>query len=813
MRKCFIFLRRGLTVALIFSYIGAKSQSSGYDDFSTEALKAKKQYTWNFNPIDYDPSILDACVIDVINLARMQYNFADGLDANAILTEAAKIQSAFMAKKEERTQNNVVNKYQTPELRGMNSGATKRVREIITRAKATQGIEEYTYLDIATEIVASILKNKKVVNTLLDKQFTFVGVGCNVDFYNKYCYVSIVFGNDLSFNKSDINFKKTVYTRKAYGIKPFDEKICRKCEVRNIELLQQNLEIKGTDVYFSHPNIKAVKRIIGKDKDGFAIDFVQHSQLPCNGANDFNYNYFNRGAMPKYITFQKMLKKNEIKEKKNKGIRVYLGTAPNHVSAPFDVNLIIIKNKTFCKTIIKTNVQKPSINYEAKTSLIPDLNGIQTTINYIPQPEQTVLEFRVPFERNKSVYEPSDIKPFIDALKEPRFMIDSIYIMAFTSIEGSDRSNLDLQKKRSESIISAMSQLQNVVNIPYVIDLSDGWDLFVKDVAGNSQYSHLAKRSKEEVKNTLNSQGKIKKDLEPMLAKHRHAYIRINATYDVSEEYEQEFVTNKFNKTLAAGNLPLAFAIQKYMIKKVEEGAYVKPFIEALEIPNNVKMLPFLTNKYYMLSFFEGGLSSENIEKVIALTKLDNKNIICEFNALACSIEEMEITSSSQINTLQTKVDRLYNMPIGKTYPKKVNAINIALQYKIIDFINESENPDEKLMEAAYEKIKEIALPTITNWQQAYEVASSFIEYGDFEFARRTLDPYIENPNVHEDFIFTYLNLYSLDEKSYISKKFETACALAVKKNKARFCQEIKNYSYLIRENLGAKNTICGGCK
>ena len=813
MRKLFIFLQKGLCFAVVLSHAGANSQPIGYENFSTDTLKSNKLYTWNFNPIDYDPSIIDACVIDVINLARKQYNFADALVSNETLEVAAKIQSAFMAKKEERTQKNVVKKYETPELRSMNSGGTKRVVELITRAKATQGIEEYSYLDISTEIVASLLKNKKTVNTLLDKQFTVVGVGCNVDFYNKYCYVSIVFGNDLSFNKSDITYKNTVYTRKAYGLKPYNEKTCRKCEIRNIELWQGNLEVKGTDVYFSHPNLKAVKRLIGKDKDGLAIDFVQHSQLPCNGANNFNYNYYNRGAMPKYMTFKKMIKKNEITDKKNKGIRVYLGTAPNHVSAPFDVNLILIKDRTFCKTVIKTNVRKPSISYEAKTSLIPDLNGIQTTINYIPEPEQTVLEFTVPFERNKSVYEASDIKPFIDALKESRFIIDAIYIMAFTSIEGSDRSNLELQKKRSESIVSAMHQLQNAKDIPYSIDLNDGWDLFMKDISSNSQYSHLAKKSKEEVKSTINGNAKIKKDLEPMLAKHRHAYIRINATYDVSTQYEQEFVTNKFNKTLAAKNLPLAFAIQKYMIKKVEDGTYVKSFIEKLEIPNTAQMLPFLTNKYYMLSFFANELSSSNIEKVIALPKMDSKNTICEFNALACSIEDVEITNTSQITSMQSKIDRLYNMPLGKTYPKKVDAINIAFQYKILDYINESENPDEKLMEATYEKIKEIALPTIKDWQQAYEVASAFIEYGDYEFARKTLDSYIENPNVSEDFIFTYLNLYSLDEKSYMSKKFERACALASKKNKSRFCEEIKTYSYLIRENIGVKNVICSECK
>ncbi len=812
MRKLFIFFRKSLPLVFILSYLGANSQSSDYDDFNTESLKSNKQYTWNFNPIDYDPSIIDACVTDVINLARKKYNFADPVVYNETLENAAKIQSEFMAKKEERTQTNVVKTLQTPELRSMSSGGTKRVTELITRAKATQGIEEYSYLDISTEIVSSLLKNKKTVNTLLDKQFTYVGVGCNIDSYNKYCYVSIVLGNDLSFNKSDVSYKNTVYTRKSYGLKPYDEKLCRKCEVRNIELLQKNLEIKGDDVYFVHPDLKALKRIIGKDKDGLAIDFVQHSQLPCNGANDFNYNYYNRGVMLKYMPMKKMLKKNEITDKKDKGIRVYMGTAPNTVSAPFDVNLIVIKDKVVCKTIVKTNVKKPSINYEAKTSLIPDLNGIQTTINYIPEPEKTVLEFKVPFERNKSVYEASDIKPFIDALKESRFILDSIYIMAYTSIEGSDKANLELQKKRSESIVSAMEQLHNVKNIPYSIHLNDGWDLFLQDIV-STQYKDLAKRSKEEVKATLSSQGKIKKDLEPMLAQHRYAYIRINATYDVSKEYEQEFVTNKFNRTLAAGNLPLAFAIQKYMIKKVEDVEYQKPLIEALEIPNTSQMLPFLTNKYYMLSFFDDGLSSDNIEKVIALPKLDSKNTICEFNALACSVEDIEITNASQINTLQAKIDRIYNTPIGKQYPKKIDAINIAFQYKILDYINASETPDEKLMETTYEKIKEIALPTITDWQQAYEVASTFIGYGDFEFARKTMDPYISNPNVSEDFIFTYLNLYSLDEKSYMSKKFELACTLAAQKNRSRFCNDIKTYSYLVRENLNAKNTICSDCK
>ena len=815
MEKIFTVSKKIFLALFLFSYVGVHAQTAdnNYDDFSTESLKSNRQYNRNFNPIDFDPAIFDACMIDVINLARAKYNFADVLVNNEILDNAAKLQSEFMAKKEERTHENVVKTLQTPGLRAASFGGSKRVSELITRVKATQGVEDYTYLDISTEAILSLLKNQKTVNTLLDKRYTYIGIGGNVDFYNKYCYISVVFGNDLSFNKADITQKKPVYTRKPYGLKPYNEKVCRKCEVRNIETFHKYLDIKGEEVYLVHPDMKALKRILGKDNDGIAIDIVQHSQIPCNDVNDINYDLHNRGYMPKWTSFKKIVKNNEIKDKKDKSVRILLGTVPSTIDGPYDVNMLIIKDKTVCRTVVKTNLRSPSISYEAKTSMIPDLNGIQTTINYIPQPEKTVLEFKIPFERNKSVYEAADIKPFIDALKESRFVVDSINIIAYTSLEGSDKSNQELQRKRSESIVSAMNTLQNTSNIPYSIRTDDGWSLFVKDVANSSTYKHLAKKTKEEAKAALNN-SKTRKDLEPILASHRYTHIRINATYDVSEQHEQEFITNKFNRTLASGNLPLAFAIEKYMMKRVEEKKYKKKsLVEALEIPNTAQMLPFLTNKYYMLSFFGDGLSANNIEKVVNLPKLDSKNMIADFNALACSVEDVEITNSSQITNWQGKIDRIYNAPIGKSFPKKVDAVNIALQYKILDFINSSENPDEKLLSTTYDKIKEIALPTIAGWQQAYEVASTFIEYGDFEFARKTMDPYINNPAVSENFIFTYLNLYSLDENNYMSKKFETACKLASKKNMSRFCKEAKTYSYMIRENLEAKNILCNECK
>ena len=203
------------SIVLVLGLVAANAfaqQASIYDNFSTDTLMGNKNYVKNFNPIDFDPDILNNCIIDVLNLARAEYTHADPLTESDILRDAADFQSEFMAKKEERTYTNQVSYLKTTGARGAYAGGTKRVSEVVTRVKATKGSgkEDYSYLEVATEAVVSILKSNKIADIPLDKKFKKAGVSVSVDAYNKYCYVSIVLGNDLSFNKSDISYKNTI---------------------------------------------------------------------------------------------------------------------------------------------------------------------------------------------------------------------------------------------------------------------------------------------------------------------------------------------------------------------------------------------------------------------------------------------------------------------------------------------------------------------------------------------------------------------------------------------------------------------------
>ena len=308
------------------------------------------------------------------------------------------------------------------------------------------------------------------------------------------------------------------------------------------------------------------------------------------------------------------------------------------------------------------------------------------------------------------------------ALNEPKFDIDSINIIAFTSFEGNETKNLELQKKRSESIVKAIENIQNRA-VPYSIQLNDGWELLLKDIP--EEYKNIVK-SKNEAKNALKNT-KTKNNLEPILKNHRYAQVKMNVTYDVSENYAPDFMVSKFNKCMAKNDYPTAFAIQKYLIKCVEDGNCSEMSIQKMNISEDTKNLPFLTNKYYMLSVL-GALTDEDIQKMTDLSKMDNTNIISEFNAFCCQVENMDITSIGQISTTQSKIDRYYNNAIGKQYADKVDALNITLQYKILDFLNNAETPDETLIESTYEKIKSIALPTIKDWEKAYQYAMEKID-------------------------------------------------------------------------------------
>jgi outer membrane protein OmpA-like peptidoglycan-associated protein len=789
------------------------AQQQLWDTTFVASLRNNKDYAKGFNAKEYNPKILKACILDAINVARKQYKEmrGDALTNNDILESAAMNQAETMARDEVKSTEGI-GVMKTTARRVKSFGGTQFVDEVVNKVKTSRGNDNYSYLDVVTDFMLPILNHQKKSLVLLQRKWALAGIGFASDENMKNIYISVVFGNAKSLNPTAkrANDLAVPFSTKKFGLKGYDIKKCKKCDqAKNLEDLQKGLVVKDGYIYFEYKDYKQLRRLIGKSTDGLAVDIVFRDQFKCEDENIMDNNLVNRGFMTKRIFIKKIIKNNENTDKKSKRLYVELAEFPKEITGTdYELNLLIIKDKSVCRAIQQVYIEKNPNQYVEKLMFHPDTNSIKSPV-YVPIPESGQLTFSIPFAQNKSTYNQEDIEPFIKALKEPQFLINQLTITAFTSLEGGDKENLELQKKRAESILNAIKRRQ-IANITNKIITSDSWEMFKKDIVA-SKYSDMASQSQEEVKARL--KGKTLKDLEPILAKHRFASILMDITYDITGSYEQPFVINKFNKLIEKGDFVNAFSVQKYIVQAVQVGKYNSRVASEMKITGKDKRyLPFWINYYFIQNYFRD-ITDEMCEGVAPLPALDPLNEYAYFDKMICNVMNAEITNETIMADLQANVDKAYS---SKNIDKKhIDNLNLELQFKILEFADSSVSQTMlAAAEQSYERIKQIAmgLDKVT-WQNSYKLADIFINHGDYQYAIRLMDPYIDNTNITTDFMFTYFSLLSHRQEYYLTPSFSIMAKRCLEADKARFCSVMKKFSFQVLENLEVKKIFCKECK
>ena len=217
----------------------------------------------------------------------------------------------------EKTDINVA-PYKTVFYRLKKYGLSHRGIEIVTKGRATMGIQEYSYFDLCMELIAPIMKNVKLAKQLLDKQYTYMGFSCEPDEFSKTMYASIILGNDRTFQvfKSSVMDNNLPISKGKGGLGYYDESICKKClDDQSLELLSEYITVdKEGNVYLECDDSKLLRKMIGKEGDGIVLDFIMMSQYDCQDMVIDNDKIF-RGTVTKPITFDKIIEANEIDDK------------------------------------------------------------------------------------------------------------------------------------------------------------------------------------------------------------------------------------------------------------------------------------------------------------------------------------------------------------------------------------------------------------------------------------------------------------------------------------------------------------------
>lgn len=757
--------------------------------FSLSAF-TQKDSTLAYEQIElssFNDSLFEKLLLQKINDKRKQ-NSDDILVINKIMQEASDDQTTFMAKygEAEVLQSG---KMKTTGKRIAHYGGSEYGQELVYKYKIKKGSKAQTYKQAADEVAFKWLKNKKTAAVLGDAKQIFVGVSAVLgDDVRNAMFISIVLGNYKSLKSgTDRLAELTVpYSKKKYGLKPYDAKICKKVNAyKNLSSLQNSLYLEDGVIYFETDKYRSFKKIMKNSKDGIAVDIVQKEQYSCDGLNIVDNNTPWKGVMQKRLWASKMSKKNLYKDKKDikTKLKVPVAKMPKGIDENIEFNLIIIQNKHICADIIPNYIEDAALENSNKLDFLADTVTTEAEINYVPVAEESDLVFRVPFERNKSTYQESDIQPIIMSLKEPDFIIDNIQIEAFSSIEGNVESNNRLQKKRGESIEKALkSFISTNDNIDKAkVNTDTNWDLFKQDVSG-TEFSDMANMSLTEAQDYIKS-NKLDKKLEPILAKHRYAEVKLQITYDIEGDKEQAYVLSRFNKAVQNSDRIKALSIQKYIFKKVLKGEYGAESVNGQSIPEGSLYAGLMMNKYWLQKYLDIlSIDGDMCEKVHALYQIDESNPYLFFNDVFCDVKSTNLADEKRVNDIRQRMDDLYETNLSE---QTIDALNLEYLFGVIEAIDTvPETP--KLAVESLEKIKELVDIEEMNWKNALKLSYLFIEHHDYNYSAKLLEPFLYEEYVFEEILFTYISLATHSEARITSNRFAKAVEKALKANPER---------------------------
>ena len=699
------------------------------------------------------------------------------------------------------------------------SGATPRGEEVTMKAPVSKGRENYKTEDVAKTIYNRWESNPKNLLVLTNPKFTLVGIQCMLDDDGKKVFASAVFGGyDITNGGAPYRKELTVpYNKGSKKLKDYDAKKCKNCERwRNYDVLHKGLVVaEDGKIYLEYKNARELRRLLKKSKDGIAIDIVQREQYIKADYNIVDNNINNKGLMGKVIYRDKFFKSNLLtkdvaKNKKNriKGIKVEMGKLHKKISGPYEINLIVVQDGKYCKTITRGYNESGNIDSNTPIGIMAVKGTTGLKPPFEPRNESSILTFNIPFEKNKYEFKNEDIQPFIKALNEPDFIIDGLYIYAYSSIEGDSVANAKLQRKRAESVTGVLQSMQQN-KIKPTIETKDSWGLFMLENE-DGKYANLVNMGKRKAIQTINADQKLQQELEPILAKERFAQIVMDVTYDVTGPKERKFTEVSFTRAIKANNLNQAYRIMEFIGKRMVEGKYSDDILDSLKFSETPVYAPLVNNRVYYKYQKDNSVDEDDLATFERLIKLDPANPVYVYNKVFC---QLKLDSNAGNSERQAQVQQMIDGLYGKLDSAYVNGLNIEWQFKIMESLDTLENADAQI-DACIARIKSFYNIKDASWQNALKLSYVFSKSKDFKYAATLLEPYLLKPDVNENLIFMYVAAASRVPEKYYSRTFAYALDLAQKKNQTRYCKLFGDpyMTFQVLDNPEVKKTYNASC-
>lgn len=554
-----------------------------------------------------DLPYLEHLVKTKIDSVRQHYN-CDPLINDSILYVAAKHHSFYMYKRSGITHfENEFPETKTPQLRAEHFGAKNYyVGENVLSTSYNTTIKDKknkthntrTYEGLADAIVSGWVNSPGHFKNIITPEYQITGIAFEVHKFDRILYACQKFATvpyTYAFDESKEMFNYSNYIKPVpitsftnidsnlliheheWKLKHDELELCKACD--NIVASPPFVTMRNDNGYYrlKIEDSEYVKKLIKNRKDGFAVELVNFDDYMCG--NDAYYTKPSRRngqctlngrvVEPLYrkdllrgykkrkidhgvkflpfifgkdsIPFFKRFYQYKLQRFSSEYFEINLGKFPSDLKGGYWAhNLIYIQDKQICHIDYFTDYQGETYMDTVYANFIPIKFNRELT--FVAETKE--MTFQIPFEVNKSDFIYSDIQPFIDSLSTFTYTIDSISILAFSSVEGDSVKNELLQQKRAYNIANLLIQ-QHSENIPFTVTTTTAWDDFREKVVFSPTYKYLANKSNEEILKVVNST----KDpiLLKILKNERKAIVNLHCTINFTDENLWYFILKAWN--------------------------------------------------------------------------------------------------------------------------------------------------------------------------------------------------------------------------------------------------------------------------
>lgn len=769
----------------------------------------------NINFKKFNTSYLEELIEQKINKHRLSKSL-ENLKQDQILKLAAADQSEHILRngKVEHEQPN--KKKLTPFDRvvsydGLHAEVGENCMQIVLGTKVKipgsgTGLPLKSYEDAAETFVSTWINAKESTQIIFNKTYYNVGTAISYDAKSKRIIATQVYGSEPFILPVGLKL-----VNDDYKLEPYNKDKCAEIE-KNFpylpELMSDNVFFKNGEIYFFFHDLELFKNVMSSNNDAIALDVISRNQFSCETGNRLYPSKIHSGILLPPVNKNYLLSKNELKDQGQ--LEVSLGPIPSYIDTNnVEFTLLIIKNNCLCQTIVYN-----SLTGENLKSL--NLGFIMDTLSVSNKADSIInsLTFTVPFERNKYDYKMEDIEPFLDSISLNRYDLKKIEIVAYSSIEGNEKDNKILQEKRAQNILKVIAAYK-LQDVPTSIKTQENLLGFYESIKGSPYEKQFTGLSKEAIMKLVNSDT-LAYNLEPYLEDQRKAIIKLTVEKIYMDTSLFKELPSKLKQAIKTKDYVKAKMYQSLLFSAVKEGKIDGEEVLKISIPHFKETVSLNNNQiafrwYYNTTENRDSLNQHLLKEIKIQSLIDPNNPYINYNKVILNLLlwSEDYSRETDPKNLLKDIKALYGNDIE---PYRIH--QLILNHNIISADYYYENKKFKERDKSLFEVKKMLLQSQLSKEQVVLISDYFIFQMRISWAIELMKPLVVQPDIDEDFLFTFLTIAIYDNKLIPEAEYNKLLNKAKELNKERFCKlfGFPNMSFQLLKTPYIKESYCSTC-